>query len=92
MNEKNILVVDDQEDNYVVVKRPLRKNGYNSIYAPSGEVAIKAIKENKIDLILLDWMMPGMSGIEVCKQVKQDPLTQLIPVIMMNLRNRVENF
>jgi len=88
---KNILVVDDQENNYVVLKRPLKKSGYNSIYASSGEAALAILKNEKIDLILLDWMMPGMSGIEVCKQIKQNPSLRIIPVIMMTARSAKED-
>lgn len=61
----------------------LRKNGYDVITAPDGEECIKMAAGESPDLILLDILMPGMSGFEVCKRLKRDDFTKDIPVIML---------
>jgi len=79
----NILVVDDVKDNLTLVKRILEDANYKTQSARDGLSALRLVKKYKIDLILLDIMMPIMSGIEVCRYLKVEPSTASIPVIFL---------
>lgn len=82
--EKVILVVDDEPINIVVLS-DLLKTQYRVLVATNGEQALlRAHADPKPDLILLDIMMPGMSGLEVCQALKEDPETQEIPIIFVS--------
>lgn len=78
-----ILVVDDTEANRTIVSTFLINSGFNVILAENGRFALQSIQNHPPDLILLDVMMPGMSGFEMCKRLKADQATQEIPVIFM---------
>jgi DNA-binding response OmpR family regulator len=82
----NILIVDDSFDNLKVVGNFLLEKGYNIFVANDGETALKTISLNSIDLILLDIMMPGIDGFEVCIRVKSNPEMQHIPVIFLSAK------
>ena len=89
--DANILIVDDIEDNRYTLERRLKRDGYTNIFlAEGGKTAIEMASENKFDLILLDLMMPDMSGLEVLKHLKEDPLQRSIPVIMVTASDEVE--
>ena len=78
-----ILVVDDTPDNLSLMSS-LLKDLYKVKVANSGEKALKIVSgDNQPDLILLDIMMPGMNGYEVCEVLKKDPLTRNIPIIFL---------
>lgn len=92
MNEKNkILVVDDQQENLKVVSGYLREVGYRIALSTNGEGAISILEEHKIDLVLLDIMMPGMDGFEVCRRIKAKPGTHDIPVIFLTAKVETED-
>jgi len=78
-----ILVVDDNEQNLTLIRVILRRHGYESLLAHSGEEALRHVLQDPPDLIILDVMMPGMDGIEVCQRLKDDDETRLIPIIIM---------
>jgi len=78
-----ILVVDDQPDNVFLLQDRLEHEGYEVITAYEGETGLKKAKEELPDLILLDIMMPGLSGFEVCKEIVNDKNTRDIPVILL---------
>lgn len=78
-----ILCVDDEPANLKLLDAVLTPRGYEVIKAKDGEEALERIKGQEIDLIVLDVMMPKMDGFEVCKRIKEDPLTQHIPVVMV---------
>ncbi len=78
-----VLVVDDVQDNLVIASAMLKKNGYDVKTATSGESALELLKEIKPDLILLDIMMPGIKGYEVCEKIKANPDIKDIPVIFL---------
>ena len=89
--DANILIVDDIEDNRYTLERRLKRDGYKNIFsAEGGKVAIDMASKNRFDLILLDLMMPDMSGLEVLKHLKGDPLQRTIPVIMVTASDEVE--
>ncbi|WP_442949756.1 hybrid sensor histidine kinase/response regulator [Nostoc sp.] len=83
MNMPSILVVDDQPDNFDVIETLLSKQNYLLHYAASGQEAIASLNLFQPDVILLDLMMPGMDGIEVCQQIKAMPQWQPVPIIMV---------
>lgn len=90
-NEKpTVLIVDDQPINLRLAAEVL-KNDYRILIADNGEKAIKATKERKPDLILLDIMMPETSGIQVAKILKDDPETKDIPIIFLTAKSQPED-
>jgi len=87
----SVLIVDDMPENIDILRGILKPN-YRLKIATDGKNALKIAKgQQKPDLILLDIMMPGMDGYEVCKQLKQDPSTQAIPVIFITAKTAVED-
>ena len=80
-----VLVVDDEPGNREIMTRLLTRQAYEVSAVPDGESALTLIEkaDHLPDLILLDVMMPGINGFEVCRRIKQDPLTRLIPVVIM---------
>jgi CheY-like chemotaxis protein len=85
-----ILIVDDEPQNQKVLGSTLKKGGYSLILADNGTQALDLLKNKKPHLILLDIMMPGMDGFEVCKKIKQDATTKDIPVIFMTAHSETE--
>ncbi len=80
---QTILVVDDKLDTLLLVRELLTSRGYNVNTACDADEALQAIKAEKPDLILLDVIMPGRSGYDLCRELKEDPATRLIPVVMI---------
>lgn len=87
----NILVVDDLEPNVKLLEAKLLIGYYTVFTANSGAKAIEILKEQKIDVILLDVMMPGMDGFETCKRIKTNPDTMHIPVVMVTALSDIED-
>lgn len=81
-----ILFVDDEPDLIFLVSKMLEKEGYDVATARSGEECLEILKKKKPDLILLDIMMEGIDGWEVCKKIKEDKRTKNIPVVMLTVR------
>ncbi len=82
-----VLVVEDEPAQREVLKYNLESEGYKVSFAINGEEALLMITEDLPDVIVLDWMLPNVSGIEVCRQVKSRPETREIPVIMLSARS-----
>jgi len=82
-----VLVVDDDEQNLELLQVYLEDMDCETVPALDGPAALEIIKKNKPDLILLDVMMPKMSGFEVCRRIKNDPKTSDLPVIMVTALN-----
>jgi two-component system, sensor histidine kinase and response regulator len=91
MSSYSILVVDDQPENFEVIEAFLEPMGYTLHYANGGQVAIDSLDKFDPDLILLDVMMPGIDGIEVCKQIKANSRWQAIPIIMVTALCSTDN-
>ncbi len=85
--KQKILIVDDEEHIVQMLDINVRAQGYESICAYSGEQALEAAVSRKPDIILLDVMMPGMDGIEVCHRLKSQSDTRSIPVIMVSAKS-----
>lgn len=81
-----ILLVEDEPAQRDVIAYNLAAEGYQVAEASDGEEAMLLVAENPPDLVILDWMMPNLSGIEVCRRLKSDPDTRAIPVIMLSAR------
>jgi two-component system phosphate regulon response regulator PhoB len=86
MAKENILVIEDEDDIQELLKFNLSKEGYRVNSVVSGEDGIKGAKTIQPDLILLDLMLPGVDGLEVCKMLKHDSKTQHIPIVMLTAK------
>ena len=84
--KKTILVVDDEENAVQIIKTRLEAEGnpYNVMVAKSGEEALQAAEKTTPDLVLLDIMMPGVSGIEVCDMMRHNPTLAKTPIIIIS--------
>ncbi|USX16438.1 diguanylate cyclase [Oxalobacteraceae bacterium OTU3CAMAD1] len=86
-----ILIVDDAPENLAVLRKLMVEQGYQTFVATSGERALKIARRVHPDLILLDVVMPGMDGLETCRQLKSHAATQRIPVIFMSARTDTDD-
>jgi two-component system phosphate regulon response regulator PhoB len=86
MAKKHILLVEDEEDILELVKYHLDREGYEVAGITTGEEALNAVKSRKWDLVLLDLMLPGVDGLDVCRTLKADPETRDIPVVMLTAK------
>ena len=89
--KQTILIVDDNIDTVELLRKRIRAEGYNTEEAYDGEEALRKVYQTNPDLIILDVMMPKMDGYEVCKVLKTDDRTKLIPVIMLTAKSDVES-
>ncbi len=83
-SDSSILIVDDNPDNLRLLTRLLSEHNYKVRVAPNGKRALATIRKEPPDLVMLDIMMPGMDGFEVCRQLKEDEQTAGIPVIFVS--------
>ncbi len=83
---KRILVVDDERDIVDLLTFNLEKEGFAVTQAFDGESALKAIRTERPDLVILDLMLPGLSGLDVCRQVRRDRETENLPIIMLTAK------
>ena len=88
--ETRVLVVDDDEVNRLLLTAPLERLEYTVREAENGRVALDVVREWAPDIILLDVMMPEVDGLEVCRKLKQDPETCIIPIIMVTALDESE--
>ena len=86
MAKETILVVEDEEDIRELLKYNLEKEGYQIFGAATGEEALQAVRRRLPDLILLDLMLPGIDGLEVCRRIKSDPQARYLPIIMLTAK------
>jgi len=86
MANENILVVDDEEDVLELVRYNLDKSGYQVETATSGEEALAKARRKLPNLLILDLMLPGMDGLEVCKKLKNDTKTEGLPIIVLTAK------
>jgi CheY-like chemotaxis protein len=86
MGEKKILVADDETHILHVVSLKLRNAGFNVLTARDGQEALELAQQERPDLIITDYHMPQLSGLELCQRLKQDPRTNGIPAIMLTAR------
>ncbi|MBI2823902.1 MAG: response regulator [Planctomycetia bacterium] len=87
MARERVLVVDDEQDLLELVAYNLNKEGYRVSCVSSGEEALATAKKDLPDLIVLDLLLPSVDGLEVCRQLKSDPRTQHLPVLMLTAKS-----
>lgn len=85
---KNVLVVDDSPTELHVMREMLVKNGFSVTTVSSGEEAIEILKKQKPDLVLMDVVMPGMSGFEATRAISKNPETAQIPIIICTTKGQ----
>ena len=81
-----ILLVDDEPAQLELLRYNLEKAGFETIRADNGRAAILLSEEHELDLVVLDWMMPEASGIDVCRELRSNSRTRLLPIIMVSAR------
>lgn len=86
MPPPTVLIVDDEAAQRDVLAYNLEAEGYRVVQAGDGEEALLIVAEEMPDLVVLDWMLPGVSGIEVCRRLKSRPATKAVPIIMLSAR------
>ncbi|MCI8418321.1 MAG: response regulator transcription factor [Lachnospiraceae bacterium] len=86
MEKKVILVVDDEEHILDLLEYNLQKENYAVLRAGDGEQGLKLLREEQVDLVLLDWMLPGIDGMEVLRQIRREKRFLHLPVIMLTAR------
>ncbi len=84
-----VLIVDDEIDSLKLIGLLLESKGYQIVAAQNGERAIEKALQEPPDLVILDVMMPGMSGYEVCRRLRTDPRTATIPILMFTAKTQV---
>jgi two-component system phosphate regulon response regulator PhoB len=88
---EQILVVEDEDDILELLQYNLKKAGYDVRGVTSGEKALKAVRESIPDLLLLDLMLPGLDGIEVCRMLRESPKTADLPIVMLTARGEEQD-
>lgn len=87
---KKILIVDDEVHLVKILEFTLKHAGYEVVSCHSGNAAVRMVRSEKPDLAILDLMLPGLDGYEVCRQIKNDGELSSIPVIMLSARDYQE--
>lgn len=82
----SILIVEDETALAELLSYNLEREGFEPVTTADGEEALLVLSERQIDLALLDWMLPGISGIELCRRLRRAPDTKLLPIIMLTAR------
>ena len=85
-----VMVVDDDPDTVSILSRHLQREGFDAVEAISGVECLRLVKERRVDIILLDLMMPEMDGFQVCRVLKENPATAEIPIIMITARDDLD--
>ena len=85
---KTILIVDDVQSQLDMIATYLTNSGYNIIKANDGQEAIDKTLQDKPDVIVTDWMMPKMGGLDICRQLRKNPDTCEIPIVACTAKNR----
>ncbi len=86
LTHKKILLVEDEQDILHLVKHYLEKESFRTVVAMTGLEALKKVVEDKPDLVILDLMLPEMNGLEICKRLRSDSNTAMLPIIMLTAK------
>ena len=81
-SQKTVLIVDDIEDNRVLLERALRSSGYLTISVDGGRAALSWMSRQVPDIVLLDWMMPGLTGLDTLRAIRESHPASRLPVLM----------
>lgn len=91
MHKHTILIIDDEAPIREMLALSLQSYGFNVLLAQSSSHGLEILRDNRPDLILLDWMMPGLSGVELAKRMKHNPDTAKLPIIMLTAREQEDD-
>lgn len=91
MARHSILVVEDDEDYRGILKRILEPAGYKTLVAGSAEEALEILKIRGVDAAVVDWNLPGASGVELCKRVRKDPALARTVLVMLTVRDEPQD-
>jgi two-component system phosphate regulon response regulator PhoB len=86
MAREHVLIVEDDEDIQELIAYNLSREGFKTTITGSGEDALKKVRSERIDVVILDLMLPGMDGLDVCRSLKKDEKTASVPVIMLTAK------
>ncbi|MCI0371993.1 MAG: response regulator [candidate division NC10 bacterium] len=81
-----VLIVDDEKDIVELVRYHLEKEGFQCLQAADGGTALRLTRQHRPDLLILDLMLPGLDGLEVCRLLRQDPATARLPILMLTAK------
>jgi phosphate regulon transcriptional regulator PhoB len=87
METNRILIVDDEPDLVELVAYNLKREGFKVSASPDGEDALEKIRKGTFDLIILDLMLPGIQGVELCRMLRSNPKTESLPIIMLTAKS-----
>ena len=90
MKQKKILIIEDNEASLKLLDTYLRKEGYKTIVGQNGYEGLNLARKEKPDLIVLDLMLPGLDGYEVCRRLKEDQQTSHLPIMVLSARYEQE--
>lgn len=83
-----ILLVDDEPNIVLALEFLMKKEGYETLTADDGEKALRAVREHRPDLVILDLMMPKLDGYEVCQRIRSDPALKNVVIVMLTAKGR----
>jgi len=83
---QTVLVVEDETDILDVIQHNLKRAGYDVLAAKTGIDGLRRVRDAAPDLVVLDLMLPGMDGLDVCRRIKEDPLTKATPILIVSAR------
>jgi len=83
---KTILLIEDDVDLFALLKYNLEKEGFQCLLASDGLTALRLAREQRPGLLILDLMLPGLDGLEICRQLRRDPMTASLPIIMLTAK------
>ena len=87
MKSARIAVIEDEADILEAIEYNLAREGYRVSTSRDGEAGLRLVQRKAPDLVLLDLMLPGLDGLEVCRRIKEDPVTRSIPIIMVTAKD-----
>jgi two-component system cell cycle response regulator len=85
-----ILIVDDDPNTLEILRRWLNREGYATVSADNGPACLDALGKEAVDVIVLDVMMPGMDGLQVCERLREHPTWRTIPVVLLTAKDDIE--
>ncbi|OSZ77269.1 hypothetical protein CAP36_12710 [Chitinophagaceae bacterium IBVUCB2] len=89
-NKRTVLVVDNDEDMLVIIQHTLLREGYNPIFSPNAINLMPIILDRRPDLVLMDINMDGFNGADLCREIKSNPATADVPVVMYSGNTNIE--
>lgn len=88
---KRILIIEDDPNALELLEYALQQEGYETLTAPNGVEGFAKARNGKLDLLVLDVMLPGLDGFEVCRRLREEPTTTRLPILMLSAKARKED-